>query len=391
MPDDGRSDTTLWKANMARFTRQRKTSASPISSSVGNQAPAQTKPLFSELKAAYNKYADASITKRIQAMFEALAWWDSSMLYFLSKGPLSAEASKKYALATKTRATGVGTGATDPERELALTRTLQFYEKVWADAATPKFQTYMDLYEENKVELEKKEAAFADKYKEILGVLNDSFSGFNLSFEVHDSPKDRAFDGIDKIIISKELAKTLYAKLKAEGVIPVCFSEFNTVIKSASFERDQEGKSVFSYKEYVRNVPRALESIMNYLSTEERRKVFKAAPATVQASSVQPPPIKKHHVMSSRAVNVGAGAKTMRPPLPVPNSARVGGRYQPSSAMAVLYQRLSDGKQHDLPTLLAGLGVSNPEGRLQWIVKHGLESGQWTVHINKTHAQMTIH
>lgn len=368
-----------------------KTNARPVGASLPNQTPTgPSKPSFSELRVIYKKYIDASITTRIQAMFEALTWWDNAMLYFLSKGPLDSAASKKYQLATKTRSTGVGTGVTDPERELALTRTLTFYETIWPDPLLPTLAEAAKEYEANKADLEAKEAAFAAKYEEITAMLNDAFSAFNISFEIKDTGTDRAFDGIDKIIISKGLAKVLHTKRKSEGVIPVLFSEFNTVVKSASFERDQTGQSTFSYKLYVKNVPKALDSIMAYLSTAERRQVFKAASVTVQATSATDAAPKAPR--AQRGPNTPRTSSATKRPIPtfVQNPLRVGGRYLKGSAMAILYERLSDGQEHSLTELFAGLNVSDPTNRLTWLARHGNDSNTWRVSITKSTAKMTI-
>jgi hypothetical protein len=377
---------------MRRRPRLKKPKAQTVGASLPNQAPTgPVRPSFPDLRTIYKKYVDASITARIQAMFEALTWWDNAMLYFLSKGPLDSTASKKFQLATKTRSTGVGTGVTDHERELALTRTLTFYETIWSDPSLPTLAAAAKEYEDNKADLEAKEAAFAAKYEEITAMLNDAFSGFNISFEIRDTGTDRAFDGIDKIIISKGLAKALHQKRKSEGVIPVLFSEFNTVVKSASFERDQEGQSTFSYKLYVKNVPKALDSIMAYLSTAERRQVFKAASVTVQASSNPDP--AQHTQRAPRAPGAPRphGSSTKRPIQSfTSNPQRIGGRYLKGSNMAILYERLSDGQEHALTDLFTGLDCSDPSNRLTWLARHGNDANTWRVVITKTTAKMTL-
>lgn len=339
-------------------------------------------PKVSVLAEAYKETVTGSDTARIAAFNKALIWWDEAIIHYLSKAPLDAAQVKKYEVANKARSLALGTGATDGERINALERTLQLYEKIWASQQPPSITPYLEKYTAQKTELDAKNAAIAAKYQFIVDSLNSAFKDAGVSFEVQHAEKDRQFDGHNKIILSKKLAKELVIKSRKEGILPVLFSEANTVMKVAAIETSVDGQSAMNFHKYYEQVPKIMANILAFCGSIDRKNVFKAAPTALEATAT-----------NGTQASATPKPQTQRSTAPRPKMSSgplVGGAFKPGSAMATLYAALADQAPKATADVLKLLPVGSPMGRLKALIDIGQKNGKWTVTMSGNTVQMTV-
>jgi hypothetical protein len=354
------------------------------------------KPKPSILHDTYKKLITANVAVRLAAFEEAMVWWDQAIPYFLSKAPLTAVQQKYFAQANKARtmamtaaastASSVQQSGTDSERENAYKMTITKYQTIWPGA--PKLDKVWQKFQAQKDILSKRDQELSLRFQYILDALNTAFQPLGLTFQVHKSEKPRQFDGQDKILISSELAKSLVAKSKVEGMLPVLFSEAHTALYASAIDRGPDGQPITKLDKLARNVPVMMESMLRYINSVPRNKVFRQFADSAQLTAT----------IGAAPTAAPKAPRTPRAPGSAPSGlkgraagVKVGGRYIPGSAMAMLFERLCDQQPHKLADIFVGLPTQDPMGRLKWIIKHGQETGVWTCTVTGQEARMEIH
>lgn len=360
---------------------------------------AKPKPIKLNLKAlsdAYKKFVVGSITARIQALYEALNWWDAAIPVFLGKKALDSSGLTTFERANKARAIGIGTASGEEERETALRTCIKQYEKLWADEhQLPKLSDYVAQFDADRAKLEAQAQALRARYEETLGALKGAFAPLGLEFSVQKSPVARQFDGLKTIILSDDLCRVLISKSKTEGLISVLFSEAVTALKASSLERNEDGSSFLNVRKLAASIPVALSGILQYCGNVPRNKVFKCAPDELEATVEAAPVSSTSYTRAQRTYTPRAPKDPNAAPKPTrpmsTSGGMVGGLYRPNSSIATIFQRLEDQKPHTLAELGAGLSASSPLERIKWIVKHGKMYGKWTCTVTGQTVQLTIH
>lgn len=353
-------------------------------------------PRQSELKEIFKKLITANISNRIAALGEALDWWDNAQKNFLTNSKLEPQQIKLMSLALKSRNLAIGAG-TEPEKEQALLTALKLVEKIWVKKLVITHVEYYKKYEENKVTLEAKEKAYAERFQAITEAIDSAFKDLGLTYQVVKNTTQggiREFDGEGKVLLTLNLAKELREKYKTEGLLPVLFSEAQYAMQCAGVDKindpDNPGqtKHVLSYKKMVEAFPKVLEGILTYMANLPKNKIFKGYNGSLQATAptVAQTTTTKVHTPKVKSSS-GSGQTRAHGSR---KGTKVGGRYAPGSAMAELYTRLSDQKPHSISDLTKGLSVNNPMDRLRYLMKHGKRSGNWQITISGNTIQMTI-
>lgn len=376
--------------------RRRRRGMYPTSGPVKPPKVAKVKPVkivTRDLEAAYKKLLSGSTTARVQALYEALNWWDLNIPVFLTRASLDSSGISTYEKANKARALGVGSGSGDEERETALRHCIKLYEKLWAAAnKLPTIAVYLERLEAERAKLEAQEAVLRARHEETLGALQSAFSPIGMKFQVQKSAIARQFDGINTIILSEDLCKVLMSKARSEGMLSVLFSEAITALKAASVERNDDGSSYMNVQKLAGCIPSVLSGILQYCDGVPRGKVFKAAPdvdaveATVTSytprQARQPREPKVYTPRPQRDPNAPKVKRTFG------HGPMVGGMYRPGSSIAIMFQRLEDFKPHELADVASGLNIASPMERLKWIIRHGKETGKWRISVNGSTVQM---
>lgn len=365
--------------------RRRRYGYSPTAGSVPKvrkvRQPKVKAPKWKDLKAAYSRYVAGDEDVRVQALYEAINWWDAAILYFLSKKPMDSTQLSTYEKANKARALGLQ-GTTVGEKEAGMVMALKMYEKLWGEAGkSPSIVAYAQKLDAVKADLTAKASALQDRFTAVLDLLTSAFTPLGIKFAVQNSDVQRQYDGNGTITLSRTLAKALIARMKTNGVLSVLFSEAPMVLNVLSIETDPEGRLVQNMTRLRTQLPGVLDSMLQYCQQVPRGRLFRSAPDTLEAKPEEIAAKKPRQPRAPKAS--GTGAK--------PAGPMVGGRYRAGSAMAVLYERLCDQQRKPLADVLAGVPAGNPLDRLKWLEKHGKETGKWTVAFDKTHASMTLH
>lgn len=338
-------------------------------------------PKWKDLKAAYLRYVAGDEDVRVQALYEAINWWDAAILYFLSKKPMDSTQLSTYEKANKARALGLQ-GTTVGEKEAGMVMALKMYEKLWGEAGkSPTIATYVEKLDAVKAELTAKANALQERFTTVIDTLSSAFTPLGIKFAVQNTDVQRQYDGNGTITLSRTLAKALIARMRTNGVLSVLFSEAPMVLNVLSIETDPDGRLVQNMTRLRTQLPTLLESILQYCQAVPRGRLFRSAPDTLEAKPEEIAAKKPRQPRPQR--QPGAGKQATGP--------MVGGRYRAGSAMAMLYERLCDQKPRSLADVLAGIPAGNPLDRLKWLEKHGKETGKWTVTIDKSTASMTLH
>ena len=348
------------------------------------KAPKVKAPKPNKLSEAYKSYLAATVDARVQALYEAINWWDAAIDYALSKSSMPADKISTYERANKARALGMGAGATADERETALVQCIRQYEKIWPESILkrPSIDVYLAKLKEQLGDLQAKESSLKQRFQELLDMLNGVFSKFGISYTVQKSKEAREFDGLGHITLSTELAKVLVQKMRGEGVLSVLFSEATVLLQAASVDQDASGGHFINVVKTFETLPLVLQSILAHCETVPRSKVFKAAPTSLEAT------VADTVAKPQRAPRV---VDPNKPKVTRAKGNRVGGRYAPGCAMAMLYERLASGKPMPTSELFKGIAANNPAERLKWLVRHGADSGKWTITWAGNTVQMVVH
>lgn len=330
-----------------------------------------------ELTGIYKRIVTAEAKDRIQAMTDAILWYDAAMPFLLAGLPgkaLDPNQQRTFGVATKARNLGMQ-GATDGEKETALLTCLRRYETIWTN--TPKVNTFYDQYREKEQEFQEKLAKEKAKYDTVLIPLNTAFLPMGVSFAIQDHEKPRQIDvNRRQVLLSKGLMTSLLEKLKTEGVLPVLFSEASTALYTFAMEKDEQGSPKPNLGNLAKNIPVMLGNILQFASTvNPKSQLFHGYEGTVTATPVQAPAPKVR-------VN-GSGVKPPKPVVP----GKPGAIYQ-RGAKGAIWSQLTDEQPHAVADVIAGL--KNGMERLRTIRYEGKQRGQWEVEITGGTVRLTI-
>lgn len=341
---------------------------------------AQTKPKISDLRTALQGYVTASVATRIAALSLALQWYDTAIPYLIDKKLVDADKLKLMSKATKAREIGISS-LHQHEKETAFKQSVQMLEKICDSLHPVSLQKYVDEYRLQQTKLEADEARLSSKYEMTIEFLETVFksTGFKVTLDPT-ADKERSFDGTSAIVYSRAALKAVTIKLRTEGLMPTVFGEIMFFSKAKAIVPDA-GTFVWKPELQVKALGKMLAEFVEYAKQDSTKwKLLRYGAPRVAAPTTQVPFVGAAPTTPAtpRAPRVGLSRK------------QPGERYVPGTAMAVLYERLKTGQPIEKKELLKGVPSANPEGRLQWIVKHGKEKNEWSIVFSGTTVQMII-
>lgn len=336
------------------------------------------KPDVKQLKNVLNGVVSASIEMRIRSLVQIVNWYDVAVDYMIKKSAGDAVMAKqlqdklaRLSRANKARELGINPGAGMPEKEQAL-RTAVFQFELYCNSAVlpdtianikdkiarekaeivwkeknwnwPNLASYYKRYEEEKVQLEAKEAAANAKYADLIAALTSAFPNVPVKFKVTDDVQGRKFDGSGTMMYGKAVAREMARTLRKEGILKVMVNELIPITTIMALTQDANGNNVRDAKVQLGAIDAVLKGFVAYAQSEQgpakilRRGNFQPnpQPAAGNAPNRQPRAPRQP----------GQGGKSL-----------VGGRYRSGSAIATLYSRMADEKEHTKQELFAGLGA----------------------------------
>lgn len=342
---------------------------------------AQTKPSVRELKQVLEGIVSATLVSRISALSTALQWYDVAIPYLIGKKLIDATKMSLMNKATKARELGIHE-ITDDAKENAFMKAIAMLEKVCDAIKPPSVQMYYDQFKAVRAKLEADEQRLGLKHQPVMDLLSAVFkaTGFKISIDPK-ADKARQFSGVDAIVYSRAAMKDMAINLRHEGLMPVVLRELMFFSRAQAIKPDS-GTFVYKPELHVKAITALTNDFITFAKEDSSKWKLLRYGATAQSitTTVNTAP-SATKVVTPRAPRVGVVGGTRKQP---------GERYVRGTAMWMLYERLKDGKPVEKKDLFKDVPSNDPEGRLKWIVKHGLEKNEWAVVVKGTTVTMTV-
>jgi len=333
------------------------------------------KPKVSDLRNTYRKIVSVTVTARVMAMMQALAWWDVYISYMLHKhGAMNAQQANTFRRANMARNLALNTNV-DGEKETALYQTIKQYERLWDADSIPSIEDAYAAYDAQRARLETAERKIRERYQVLVDLLGQAFSTFSLTFTVAKGEKAHSFDGNKTVTLSVDHASALLRRLRSSGPLSVLFAEAPIVLRASGVERDEHGNHALNPRRVLKNLSVMFSGLEDYcysfVAENKAAKLIRKADA--QSTTTQ----STRSTTKRRAPRKSSGPK-------------VAGRYTPGSALAEYFKILVDGEFHTYQELQSAFYVKFPKDTVWYIKDHGKKNGRWTVTQSKGGAQMDI-
>jgi hypothetical protein len=335
--------------------------------------PKLQRPKVKVLRAILKGLMTVSIQNRLATLAYALQWYDAAILYLIQRQKLSADAQKRIVTAVKCRKQAVGTDKLE-EQESGFLMALRFYEKACVALRPPEVDKFFKLYQVRKDGLEKRQKRMEQKYGFVISLLQKAIEN-RVVLQVADAVKGRQYDpALSSLSYNRETARQLATQFRVEGFLSVFIGELDFLAQHVALERNNQGGYDYDPARQVKVTEELLASFLKFAKTAE-------APKKLVRSGVVPIQTPKQPKVPGQAPSQGAQRGFSRGP-------KVGGILVPGTAVALLYDRLKDGKVHPLAETLAGIQSPNPLERIKNLHRSGAKKGMWTVSITGTDVQL---
>lgn len=305
-----------------------------------------------------------SQANRIASLAYALQWYDQALPYLVQKGMLDAKAKKMLELAVKCRKQGIGT-TNDNEKETSFLTALRQYEKACPSMKPPSVDKFYDLFNAKKTHLEAKQQKLENKFGNIIQLLQKSI-GDRVKLQVADAQKPFQYDpGLTSVSYNREAAKALAIKFRQEGILAVLLEQMPILAQHVALQPDGKGGWSYDPARHVEIVEQMLASFIKFANTADAPKKL------VRGLKIKQP------VQSGKSILQRAQTKPS-----LKKGPRILGFLVPGTAIATVYERLMDEKEHDMAEVIAGLVTGDPVGRVKQLGRYGFQKGCLALSIN---------
>jgi len=360
------------------------------------------KPNLKDLKQRYEGYVVANQDLRIKALFDATEWFKEAADYLIAKSQIDLDLGKELqgkisdltkAIKCVEQAVDVSLG--NHNRETALKLACQRYE-TYCSALSPiakkdkqgndmlntagavemtlsiAIKDYIQKYEDQKIELEARDAQSAAKYAELLISLKDTFTNAPFKFKVTEEVQARKLIG-SEFCYPKPMAQDMVKTLRKEGILKLVAQELPHIGKAMAVV-EEDGRLRIDPKKQIEAMDQLFKDFVLYCQRAD-------APGRIirkgdfggfqQAPPVNPQPQQQNAPQPNVA--------SPRPPRQPRHQGqprrgnRVAGKYKAGSTIGTIFQRMLDMQEHTKAELFAGFkgcesGHSAPFTR---ILRHG--------------------
>lgn len=309
-----------------------------------------------------------SQANRIASLSYALQWYDQALPYMVQKGQLDAKAKKLLEVAVKCRKQGIGT-SNDNEKETSFMMALRQYEKACVTLRPPALDKFYDKFNAKKASLEAKQQKLETKFGNVVQLLQKSI-GDRVKLKVADAQKPFQYDpGLTSVSYNREAAKALAVKFRQEGILAVLLDQMPILAQHAALQPNGAGGWEYDPARHVKVVEEMLESFIKFAKTADAPKRL------VQNRVIREPKVKQP-------------AQPGQPSAPkAPRVSTKGPRYLgflvPGTAIATVYERLMDEKEHPIKDVIVGLTTGDPVGRVKQLGRYGVQKAVLDLTINR--------
>jgi hypothetical protein len=331
-----------------------------------------------------------SQANRIASLAYALQWYDQALPYMVQKGQLDVKAKKLLEIAVKCRKLGIG-ATNDHEKETSFATALRQYEKACVVLRPALVDKYYDQLKVKESGLQAKQQKLENKFGNVIGLLQKAI-GNRIKLTVADAQKPFQYDpGLTSVTYNREAARGLAEKFRAEGILAVVLDQMPILVQHAALQQgtgDQAGTWVYDPARHVAINDEIMQSFLAFAKTAD------APNKLVRNGVVREPKIKQPKAPCATCQGVGTiGAGSKQTPCPdcakAPKAPRVFtkgprilGFLVPGTAIATVYDRLMDEKEHDIKDIIAGLATGDPVGRIKQLGRYGVQKNVLDLTIN---------
>ena len=326
------------------------------------------RPKTKALRMIYKGLLTISQANRLASLAYGLQWYDSAILYLVQRGKLDALAQKLLPIAVKCRKQGIGT-TNDHEKETAFLMALRQYEKACHSLKPALVDKYYKQLDTKKQKLETKQLSLEQKFGNVVQILQKAI-GDRVKLLVADAQKPFQYDpSLLSITYNREAAKTLAVKFRQEGILSVFLDQLPILSQHAALQSDGNGGWSYDPERCLETQQKLLESFLVFAkSTGAPKKLIRIG----RAPRVKTTQTQQQHTT--------AGVPRRAP------VSKKGPRYLgflvPGTAIATVYERLMDEKEHDLNEVIVGLSTSDPVGRVKQLGRYGIDKAVLDLTIN---------
>lgn len=325
-----------------------------------------------------------SQANRIASLSYALQWYDQGLPYLVQKGKLDVKAKKLLEWAVKARKNGIGT-TNDNEKETSFMTALRQYEKACAVLRPPKLDKFYDKLNARKTQLEAKQQKLENKFGNVVQLLQKSI-GDRVKLQVADAQKPFQYDpGLTSVSYNREAAKALAVKFRQEGLLAVLLDQMPILAQHVALQPDGAGGWSYDPARHVTIVEEMLASFVKFARTVDAPKRLVQSRVVREAKPLVP----KAPCATCNGTKLLADGSQCPDCIRAPRAPRAslkGPRYLgflvPGTAIATVYERLMDEKEHDMAEAIAGLTTSDPVGRVKQLGRYGVQKACLTMTIN---------
>lgn len=218
------------------------------------KVPQPKKPSVLELKAIFRTIDTASNGLHIDAMGQALYWWDKALPYIRLKRPNDSMSMSRVLLQAIQYKFKGQCSSSNSEKETMFAQALQTYRKYAATViSTPPITPHLQAMKMFNIKLKGTTKNLGTRYDKLTTLLSQCFSSAPFTFKVvpychsiaSKEPIEMKLDhALSMMFISKLLAQAYTNAIRKEGLLPVAIECAYHVARAMSFEGVHEGAYV---------------------------------------------------------------------------------------------------------------------------------------------------
>src|SRR5579859_2757169 len=285
----------------------------PVSMPKKSHAMQIKKPKTSDLKKILSGYVTASETDRTNALAQAVLWYEDgqgngAIPFVMSNSAIQptgfapGEFRKKVDIAAKCRARALGT--TFPaERDTSLRMAIKAYEACCEKLGVPKVETYIQMYDAKKIEMDTKVQNLQAKYGDAIGMferalglplvirfctncneyrpgsklngcaehVTEEIKGTISKLDVVDGQSARSIDLASQTLrYNKETAKDAVTVSRHEGILISLLRELPALVRYSALEKSADGTSwVTNRDKHMAFHTQAMSNLEAWLKSDE--------------------------------------------------------------------------------------------------------------------------
>lgn len=222
------------------------------------KAPKQVapgRPYARDLRAIYKNLATTDDGQRLNALAQALHWYDIAIPYVIARhGARTADQAKAWDIAAKCRDRGVST-TFNGEKETAFVTALKRYQKVVSELEPPDLGEYYEELKQNETRLKLRQDKLEERFGNVVDLLNAALKPVNADgkvVEIKVGIVNQSYmmdPARSQLTLHRNMVKELRTMVRVEGLLVVVMELLEPLAKVCIMkpETDSTGQATGRY------------------------------------------------------------------------------------------------------------------------------------------------